>query len=227
MFDEIVCRGTGEAMSIEKFREDVNKGRRFEFGKNWKYFHSKINDERISISQLSLSEMLDAPCLSDKTLLDVGSGSGLSSLAAKNLGANVTSFDFDDTSVWCTSELKRRFYERDECWKILQGSILDKKFLAQLGQFDIVYSWGVLHHTGKMWVAIDNCLDLVNDTGTLFISIYNDQGIKSHFWWMIKWLYNKLPKIFKKPFAYSAGFFFQSLVLLKYTIKLKPMVILG
>ena len=54
-------------MSIEKFREDVNKGRRFEFGKNWKYFHSKIS-ERISISQLSLSEMLDAPCLSDKTL---------------------------------------------------------------------------------------------------------------------------------------------------------------
>jgi len=214
-------------MSINKFRDEVNAGQRFEFGKNWKNFLLKLNDERISISKSSLSGMLGDISLSNRSFLDVGSGSGLSSLASLNLGANVTSFDFDDSSVWCTAELKSRYYPNDENWKVMQGSVLDKDFLDQLGQFDIVHSWGVLHHTGQMWAAIDNCINLVNDDGVIFIAIYNDQGIKSHFWWMVKWLYNKMPRFLKKPFAYMAGFSLEFLMFLKYTLKLKPMVILA
>ena len=214
-------------MTVDKFREEVAKGQRFEFGKNWESFLTKLSDEHISISQSSLSSMLGIKSLSDKSFLDVGSGSGLSSLAAKNLGANVTSFDYDKSSVWCTSELKKRYYTKDDSWAVMQGSALDSDFLDELGQFDIVYSWGVLHHTSRMWAAIDNCLKLVNNEGIFFISIYNDQGIKSHFWWIVKWLYNKLPRVFKKPFAFSAGFFVNFLMLLKYTLRLKPMVILG
>jgi len=214
-------------MSVHKFRDEVAAGQRFEFGKNWESFLGKLNDERISISQCSLSDMLEVTSLSGKTFLDVGSGSGLSSLAARNFGANVTSFDFDEASVWCTSELKNRYYPTDESWSVMQGSALDNDYLCQLGRFDVVYSWGVLHHTGKMWAAIDNCLNLVNDDGKFFIAIYNDQGVKSHFWWIVKWLYNKLPRFLRKPFAYTAGFFVTFLMLLKYTVKSKPMVILG
>ena len=214
-------------MGIENFREEVAKGQRFEFGKNWKSFLEKLDVDRISNSQSSLVKMLETSSLAGKSFLDVGSGSGLSSLAAKNLGAEVTSFDFDEMSVWCTSELRKQFYAEDETWRVMQGSILDHTFLGKLGQFDVVYSWGVLHHTGKMWAAIDNCLSLVAKDGILFIAIYNDQGIKSHFWWIVKWVYNKLPTVFKKPFAYVAGCFVTSLMVLKYTIKLKPMTILG
>ena len=214
-------------MSIKKFQDEVATGQRFEFGKNWKGFLEKLNDERISISQTSLSGMLGMTSLSNKSFLDVGSGSGLSSLAAKNLGANVTSFDFDNSSVWCTAELKNLYYPDDKSWNVMQGSALDSDFLGRLGRFDIVYTWGVLHHTGKMWVAIDKCLNLVNDDGIFFIAIYNDQGIKSHFWWIVKWIYNKLPRFLRKPFAYTSGFLVQLLMLLKYTLKLKPMVVLG
>lgn len=214
-------------MSVNKFREEVAAGQRFEFGKNWERFLGKLNDERISISQSSLSDMLEITSLSGKSFLDVGSGSGLSSLAARNLGAIVTSFDFDESSVWCTSELKNRYYPTDESWTVMQGSALDNDFLCQLGRYDVVYSWGVLHHTGKMWAAIDNCLNLVNDDGKFFIAIYNDQGVKSHFWWIVKLLYNKLPRFLRKPFAYTAGFFVQFLMLLKYTVKLRPMVVLA
>src|SRR5205085_5450601 len=97
--------------------------------------------------------------------------------AAKRLGATrVHSFDFDPNSVACTSELKRRFFAKDPNWTIEQGSVLDKPYLTSLGTFDIVYSWGVLHHTGDMWCALRNAIDLVAPSGRLFIALYNDQG---------------------------------------------------
>ena len=79
----------------------------------------------------------------------------------------VTSFDFDPHSVNCTHELKRRYYPDDQDWTILQGSVLDREFLAQLGRFDVVYSWGVLHHTGEMWQALENVKRCVPVGGTL------------------------------------------------------------
>lgn len=209
-------------MSFDKFRSEVAAGDRFEFGENWKNFLLKINDERIFNAQLSLTDMLEINSLSGKSFLDVGSGSGLFSLAARNLNANVTSFDFDESSVYCTAELNKRYYPNDEFWSVMQGSVLDSSFVGQLGRFDIVYSWGVLHHTGDMWSAIDNCLNLVNDGGKFCIAIYDDQGIKSQIWWVVKWIYNKLPKFLIKPFAYTSAFFINFILLLKFTIKLKP-----
>ena len=92
------------------------------------------------------------------------------------------SFDYDPFSVACTLELRRRFFPDDPEWIIEQGSVLDRDFLQSLGRYDIVYSWGVLHHTGKMWEAIDNVSKIVNQNGMLFIAIYNDQGGKSKIW---------------------------------------------
>ena len=109
---------------------------------------------QIKQAESSLVEMLGVDDLVDKTFLDVGSGSGLFSLAARNLGAKVTSFDFDENSVWCTAELKSRFHPEDDKWKVLQGSVLDSDFLSTLDNFDYVYSWGVLHHTGNMWEGL-------------------------------------------------------------------------
>ncbi len=214
-------------MSKKDFYTEIENKKRFEFGKNWKNFLKKITNERISIAKNSLVKMLGSDNLSDKKFIDIGCGSGLFSLSARNLGAKVFSFDFDEFSVWCTENLRERFNFVDENWVVRQGSIIDREFVNSLGKFDIVYSWGVLHHTGKMWSAIDNAIHLVDNKGTLFISIYNDQGLKSHFWWVIKWLYNYLPKLLKKPFAYITSFLIIFIMLVKYTLKLKPMVILG
>jgi len=162
---------------------------RFEFGKNWRSFIELVDEARISSAQDSLRQALHVPTLSGRTFLDVGCGSGLFSLAACRLGARVRSFDYDPESVLATTELRRRFAEGSE-WVIEQGSILDPRFVAGLGRFEVVYSWGVLHHTGNLWRALDATSRLVAPGGLLYISVYNDQGFQSRVWLRVKRRYN-------------------------------------
>jgi len=174
---------------------------RFSFGKNWSNFLEWINEDRIQAATKSLSNMLGEKSLAHLRFLDAGSGSGLFSLAARRLGATVYSFDFDPESVAATAELKRRFYPNDEGWCIEEASVLDNNYLESLGDFDVVYSWGVLHHTGQMWQAIDNVTRLVRPGGRLFISIYNHMGGASRRWSWIKRTYCRLPPVLRLPFA--------------------------
>jgi len=187
---------TDKEIPIQHERE-VRAGHRFRFGANWTRFLRRLNDARIAEAESNLKEFLGEELRRGKTFLDVGSGSGLSSLAARRLGATVTSFDFDPQSVACTAELRRRYLAGDSSWTVEQGSILDKGYLDGLGQFDIVYSWGVLHHTGAMWQAMENVKSLVRPGGLLFIAIYNDCGEISRIWYQRKRRYNGLPALLR------------------------------
>src|SRR6478672_6389971 len=172
----------GDRAGSEQWRDEVQRGERFGFGENWAGFLRLVDEDRIASAEQSLKQMLNSERLDGKTFLDAGSGSGLFSLAARRLGAQVTSFDYDPDSVGCTAELRRRFFPEDSNWRVMRGSVLDRDFLASLGDFDVVYSWGVLHHTGSMWQALENVARLTKPGGTLYISIYNDQGFKSRIW---------------------------------------------
>jgi len=180
---------------------EVRAGERFEFGKNWSRFLTLVDEDRIARAANSLKQWLEVDNLRDKRFLDVGSGSGLYSLAARRLGARVHSFDYDPQSVACTAELKRRYFAGDLNWIVEEASALDLDYLKSLGQFDVVYSWGVLHHTGEMWRALDNVQHSVAEGGKLFIALYNDMGSQSTRWRLIKQMYNKLPNMLKLPFA--------------------------
>lgn len=186
--------------SLSHARE-VAGGERFEFGKNWSRFLGRLNDTRIAAAEASLARMLELENLCGKSFIDIGSGSGLFSLAARRLGARVRSFDYDPNSVACTNELKRRYFPDDEMWQIEEGSALDANYISGLGKFDIVYSWGVLHHTGHMWDALENAHRLVSPGGLLFIALYNDQGSRSRRWHRAKKIYNRLPGLLKTPWA--------------------------
>jgi SAM-dependent methyltransferase len=175
-------------------RQEIAAGERFAFGENWRRFLSVLDDSRIRKAEDSLRQMLQVQDLTGKSFLDIGSGSGLFSLAAHRLGARVESFDYDPQSVSCALELRRRYFSGDTQWNIAEGSALDTAYLSSLGRFDVVYSWGVLHHTGAMWQALANAATLVAPAGKLFIAIYNDQGKISDRWRAVKRTYNRLPK---------------------------------
>jgi 2-polyprenyl-3-methyl-5-hydroxy-6-metoxy-1,4-benzoquinol methylase len=204
----------------------VDPAARFAFGANWARFLSDLSEERIAAAEASLVEMLGKESLKGLTFLDVGSGSGLFSLAARRLGASVRSFDFDQQSVNCTVELRRRYFPNDPDWTVDRASALDQEFMNSLGKYDVVYSWGVLHHTGAMWLGIELAAKRVRDDGLLYLAIYNDQGWWSRVWWLIKFVYLRVPALLKPTYAYALWYAIVWLNVVKYTLLLRPMVAL-
>lgn len=174
----------------------------FSFGRNWQEFLSSIDEDRIALASESLTGFLGMPSLKGKTFLDIGCGSGLFSLAAFRLGAErIVSFDLDPFSVECCKHL-HGISGRPPHWEICSGSALDEGFLESLGTFDIVYSWGVLHHTGRMWDAIANAARRVNPGGHCYLALYNKIVTRSGyvawihpFWLKVKTLYNRYPAL--------------------------------
>ncbi|MCF8495395.1 MAG: class I SAM-dependent methyltransferase [Alphaproteobacteria bacterium] len=184
-----------------------NDEHRFAFGENWRNFLSLLNEERIAQAEKSLREMLGLEDFRGKSFLDIGSGSGLFSLAAKRLGALVTSFDYDPNSVGCAQELKSRYFGADPDWRVEQGSALDRDYMKTLGAYDVVYSWGVLHHTGAMWEGLENATVCTKPGGLLFISLYNDEGWRSEANRRMKKFYNRLPAFLKPAMAAAYVFY--------------------
>jgi SAM-dependent methyltransferase len=155
----------------------IDEGRRpalsFSFGRNWRSYARFVSQSAIDEAARDIADWLGEDGVSGKTIVDVGCGSGIHSLGFHRLAAaNLVSLDVDPDSVACT----RQFWEksgRPSNWRVMQSSVLDEQAMAGLGQFDIVYSWGVLHHTGQMWQAIDNASRLAKaDGGRLWIALY-------------------------------------------------------
>ena len=201
---------------------EVSQGERFEFGDNWRRFLNTLDDTKIQRAKDSLKRMLEVEDLGGENFLDIGCGSGLFSLAARSLGARVHSFDYDPASVACAAELRRRYFPDDADWRVEEGSALDADYLRSLGTFEVVYSWGVLHHTGDMWRALENAHRAVAPGGKLFVSIYNDTGSQSARWRVMKRVYNKLPRPLKVPYTLAVSAPEQAKLILRALVTLRP-----
>jgi 2-polyprenyl-3-methyl-5-hydroxy-6-metoxy-1,4-benzoquinol methylase len=180
------------------FSQLPSKELRFAFGQNWKRYIKNLGETEINHAKQSLSGVCQGLDLPQASFLDIGSGSGLFSYAAHSLGfGRVLSFDYDPHSVEATQAMRQRAGDDERGWKVMQGSVLDAPFMQSLGLHDLVYSWGVLHHTGDMWQAIDSAARAVKPGGTLFIALYNDQGWISQYWTLIKRGYVSSPRVIR------------------------------
>jgi 2-polyprenyl-6-hydroxyphenyl methylase/3-demethylubiquinone-9 3-methyltransferase len=144
----------------------------FSFGQNWSDYLATVAAQELEAARTDLAEWLGSANIERRTVLDIGSGSGIHALSFLTMDASsVRSFDIDPLSVLATRTLWERAGKPAQ-WTISQGSVLESSFMETLGQFDIVYSWGVLHHTGAMWEALRNTCERVKPGGILFISLY-------------------------------------------------------
>ena len=171
-----------------------SKEARFGFGKNWLDYSRHINEERIVEAVKSLQRFFNTEGYSNKTFLDIGCGSGLFSLAALKLGfKKVLAIDLDPDSVQATTSLLSQHAARDQ-WECRELSVFDLD-PKTLGQFDVVYSWGVLHHTGDMRKAINLASQMVKPQGSLVLALYR-KTLMCDFWTWEKRTYNNGPKWF-------------------------------
>lgn len=196
----------------------------FWFGRNWKNYVKNVVDEKVlSEAMLSLVKyvpdgMNERNFYFGKVFIDVGCGSGLFSLSALKLGCKeVISFDIQDESLEAVNLLKAKFnylLPPNYSWSVFKGDILDENIVQIFKEKgDIVYSWGVLHHTGDMYKAISNCCQLVKKGGYLIIAIYN-HGATSPAWEKIKRFYNK-----HKSLQKFLGFLYALYVCIGYMIR--------
>jgi SAM-dependent methyltransferase len=175
----------------------------FSFGKNWEQFiRTNFSEERIEIARQHLLNFLDMRDLAGKYFLDIGCGSGIHSLAAfKSSAQRIASFDVDPYSVATTKKI-HEMYGSPANWQIAQGSILEDTFLRTVEPADIVYSWGVLHHTGNVWQAIRNAATFLKPGSIFYIAIY-DKTPDTPYWIDIKKKYNRSTGLGKKLMEFS------------------------
>lgn len=170
----------------------------FRFGENWSQFANSITDGAITRARADLTRLLGTSDLRGKHFIDIGSGSGIHSLAALQLGADhVTAIDIDQDSVATTRSVLTRFSHTDD-WTATAMSVFEAT-PERLGRFDIVYSWGVLHHTGAMYDAIRAAASLVAPEGDLCVALYAKTPL-CRFWRAEKWLYSRSPRVVQRMF---------------------------
>ena len=157
--------------------EDVlteQKNLRFQFGRNWTGFvRRNLNEQRIETARKHILDFLKREDLKGLDFLDIGSGSGIHSAAAFAAGAGeICSFDFDPKSVAATTVVRART-GNPASWRVIRGDVLDDDLMNSLGTWTFVYSWGVLHHTGDVWHALENASRAVANHGLFYVALYS------------------------------------------------------
>jgi len=181
--------------------------KQFDFGANWdEYSKNALTKEKIEQAKTHFAQLLQNSLLEGKTFIDIGFGQGLSLLLATEMGAKTLGLDINPICEKVLENNKSLFPTlKNTQIPVFVGSILDESIVNQIkkenNRFDIVHSWGVLHHTGNMWQSIENAADLVKNNGKLIIAIYNKHW-SSFGWKIIKKMYNFSPNFVKKLIVY-------------------------
>jgi SAM-dependent methyltransferase len=179
----------------------------FEFGENWLDYLRHVDEAAVAEAERGLLKLLPAAAIAGSRFLDIGCGSGLHALAALRLGAReLVAIDIDPNSVKAASALLAQ-WAPDAKAQVRRLSIFDAD-PAELGTFDIVYSWGVLHHTGSMWEAVERAARFVQPGGLFALALYQKRPSCGP-WRVEKRLYTAAPGFVRAAMrgVYKTAFF--------------------
>lgn len=111
-----------------------------------------------------------------KRVLEIGCGIGTDAVNFAKHGADYIGIELSDVSLDITRKrfelfgLKGAFYNIDA---------QDMDALSKVGtDFDLIYSFGVIHHSPDPQKIIDNCFQLLKSDGTFKIMMYAEQSWK-------------------------------------------------
>lgn len=176
--------------------------KQFDFGRNWSDFSANAATvERAAQARAHFRELMSGIELAGKSFLDIGFGQGFSLLSARSLGAVTVGCDINPKCGEALDRNRSLFPDVAGPIALHVGSILDDGTVAALRSadgaggagFDIVHSWGVLHHTGDLRRALANAGSLVRPGGHLVVAVYNRHW-SSLPWLGIKAVYVRSPE---------------------------------
>ena len=163
----------------------------FAFGENWQSYAQLIDSKRIAQAEDGMRHLFPNGELQGKSFLDIGCGSGLHSLAAIRMGAvEIDATDLDPNSIAAATFTLSNNAPGGN-WKARVKSVFDLD--PREGQYDVVYSWGVLHHTGDMWRAVDKAAAMVKPGGRFAVALYRKTPVCG-FWALEKKFYTRSPR---------------------------------
>lgn len=170
---------------------------RFDWGANWLDYARHLTPSQIARAREDFRTLFDGIDLSSKRFLDIGFGQGLALYLAQEMGAKAEGIDLDGGNQRAVAETSKHFPGVARPQTMI-ASILNSTFVEQrIGSYDIVHSWGVLHHTGDMNTAVSNAASMVKPGGFLVIAIYNAHW-SSPLWVHIKRSFNRLSPMGQK-----------------------------
>jgi SAM-dependent methyltransferase len=117
--------------------------------------------------------MLPAAWFAGKEVLDCGCGGGRWCYGFAKLGAHVTAVDVNTSAIQATEKALEPFSVRKTFIQSPLESLSDN--LPADRQFDVVFSWGVLHHCRSFTGSLQQICRYVKEGGLLHLFLYGQE----------------------------------------------------
>lgn len=108
-----------------------------------------------------------------RKVLDAGCGNGRWTYGFLKLGARVTAVDYSQNALKIVSTS----LGQNKNLAVRKVNLLELPRWLKKEKFDLVFSWGVLHHTGNIRKALKNVAPLVKDDGVLYLYLYGKESL--------------------------------------------------
>jgi glycogen(starch) synthase len=131
------------------------------------------------------SLFVDFDALVGKDVLEAGCGSGIAVQLFAEAGANVTAIDLTD---WAVETTRRRLAAFGLEGRVLQADAENLPF--EDDSFDLVFSWGVIHHTSDMDRALAELVRVCRPGGQVVLMVYHRRSL---FFLVYRWFQRFLP----------------------------------